>query len=329
MEVGMELQLSFRRLEIFRMVVDERGVTRAAEILMVAQPSVSGQLRALEAWVGAPLFARKGNSLVLTEAGEYVDRWAREVLASAAQVRRDVGALASGQTGRVVIASSMAVGTYLLPPVAAALRRERPLADITVSISKPGEVVHEVDMGACDFAVVNWDERSLPEDLEAELLTSFSLDVYATPAAVDGTATWSAERALSLPMVGAPAEVVYQRNLIAQLRQAELPEPHFVLRLGHVEAMKRAAIDNHWALIVPPYAVAEEVAAGRLVRVDIERFDLSEQIVIVRRRNKRFSPLQAAARDAIRAQLSETAPPRRQDRRDPVLSAEGSSVTRS
>ncbi|MBV8194390.1 MAG: LysR family transcriptional regulator, partial [Candidatus Dormibacteraeota bacterium] len=264
----MELQLSFRRLEIFRMVVDERGVTRAAEILMVAQPSVSAQLRALEAWVGAPLFARKGNSLVLTEAGEYVDRWAREVLAGAAQVRRDVGALASGQTGRVVIASSMAVGTYLLPPVAAALRRERPLADITVSISKPGEVVHEVDMGACDFAVVNWDERSLPEDLEAELLTSFSLDVYATPATVDGTATWSAERALSLPMVGAPAEVVYQRNLIAQLRQAELPEPHFVLRLGHVEAMKRAAIDNHWALIVPPYAVAEEVAAGRLVRVD-------------------------------------------------------------
>jgi LysR family transcriptional regulator, low CO2-responsive transcriptional regulator len=140
-------------------------------------------------------------------------------------------------------------------------------------------------------------------------------------------ATWSAERALSLPMVGAPAEVVYKRNLIAQLRQAELPEPHFVLRLGHVEAMKRAAIDNHWALIVPPYAVAAEVAAGRLVRVDIERFDLSEQIVIVRRRNKRFSPLQAAARDAIRAQLSETAPPRRQDRRDPVLSAEGSSAT--
>ena len=324
----MEFQLSFRRLEVFRLVVEERGVTRAAEILMVAQPSVSGQLRALEAWVGAPLFVRKGNSLVLTEAGEHVDRWAREVLAGAAQVRRDVGALASGQTGRVVIASSMAVGTYLLPPVAAALRRERPLADITVSISKPGEVVHEVDMGACDFAVVNWDERSLPEDLEAELLTSFSLHVYATPATVEGTGTWSAERALSLPMVGAPAEVVYQRNLIAQLRQAGLPEPHFVLRLGHVEAMKRAAIDNHWALIVPPYAVAEEVAAG-LVKVDIERFELSEQIVIVRRRHKRFSPLQAAARAAIRAQLSgDTAAPRRREGWEPGLPAEGFPGTR-
>jgi DNA-binding transcriptional LysR family regulator len=153
--------------------------------------------------------------------------------------------------------------------------------------------------------------------------------VYATPTTVDGTATWPAERALSLPMVGAPTEVVYQRNLVAQLRQAGLPEPHFVLRLGHVEAMKRAAIDNHWALIVPPYAVAEEVAAGQLVKVDIERFDLSEQIVIVRRRDKRFSPLQAAARDAIRAQLrGETAPPRRQDGRDQGLPAEGLSRTR-
>jgi DNA-binding transcriptional LysR family regulator len=69
----MEPQLSLRRLEVFRLVVEERSVTRAAALLMIAQPAVSSQLRSLEEWVGARLFVRRGNQLFLTEAGERVE----------------------------------------------------------------------------------------------------------------------------------------------------------------------------------------------------------------------------------------------------------------
>ena len=74
-------RVSFRRLEIFCAVVDEGGVTRAAEKLLLAQPAVSSQLRALETWLGARLFARNGSRYELTEAGARAYRWATETLA--------------------------------------------------------------------------------------------------------------------------------------------------------------------------------------------------------------------------------------------------------
>ncbi|MGK9269644.1 LysR family transcriptional regulator [Williamsia muralis] len=297
----MDSQLSMRRLEIFRLVVDERSVTRAAEILMIAQPAVSAQLRALESWVGAKLFVRRGNRLVLTEAGERTNQWAKEVLASAAQVRRDVGDLASGETGRVLVASSMAVGTYLLPPIVARLGKQRPLAEITVSISRPEEVVHGVETGEFDFAVLNWDERELSESTQSEILATYSLSVFATEQLVPPGTILTVDEALSLPLVGAPKDVVYQRNLVAQLRAAGHREPHFVIRLGHAEAMKSAAIANDWALIAPPYTVG---AGDHLLRaLQVPDFDLEERIVLVHRRDKHFSALQQAALDAIRLTL--------------------------
>ncbi|WP_406031956.1 LysR family transcriptional regulator [Nocardioides sp. NBC_00163] len=303
----MDPQLSLRRLEIFRLVVEERSVTRAAEVLLVAQPAVSAQLRALEGWVGAKLFARQGNRLVLTEAGERTERWAREVLAGAAQVRRDVGDLASGETGRVIIASSMAVGTYIVPPIMAEVGRQRPRADITVSISRPEEVVHAVESGECDMAVLNWDQRRLPENIASELLGSFSLSVYAAPGLVPDGARLSAAEALRLPLVGAPDTVVYQRNLVTQLRAAGHEEPRFLLRLGHAEAMKNAAVANGWALIAPAYAVRAELVAGALVELAVDDLQLEEHVTLIHRDDKHFSPLQSAAVAAIREGVTATA----------------------
>lgn len=296
----MDTQLSLRRLEVFRLVVDERSVTRAAELLTVAQPAVSAQLRALESWVGAQLFVRKGNRLVLTEAGERVNEWAKTVLAGAAQVRRDVGDLASGDTGRVLVASSMAVGTYLLAPILADLSKQRPNAEITVSISRPEEVIRGVETGEFDFAVLNWDERELSDATRHEIIQTIALSVYATADLVPAGATLTVAQALALPLVGAPREVVYQRNLVSQLRSEGHAEPRFAIRLGHSEAMVRAAIEHDWALIAPAYAVGTN---SPLRPVDVPDLRLEEQVVLVHRRDKYFSPLQEAALRSVREGL--------------------------
>ncbi|KQP24800.1 LysR family transcriptional regulator [Aeromicrobium sp. Root472D3] len=299
----MEAQLSFRRLEVFRLVVEERSVTRAAEVLMIAQPAVSAQLRALESWVGAPLFVRKGNRLVLTETGERTAAWAKEVLAGAAQIRRDVGDLASGETGRVIIASSMAVGTYLIPPVAAQLGHERPNADITVAVARPDEVVHGVETGEFDFGVLNWDGRDIPESMTSELLAVTRLGIFTTAALIAPGTTLSPTDAMALPFVGAPKDVVYQRNLVEQLRAAGLEEPRFTLRLGHSEAMIRAAAANDWAIIAPAYSVGSD---ARLHEVEVPELKLTERIVLLHRRDRLHSPLQRDAVDAIREALAST-----------------------
>ena len=52
--------MDLRRLRLFLAVVDEGGITRAAEAELVSQPSVSQAIRELETELGTPLFHRVG-----------------------------------------------------------------------------------------------------------------------------------------------------------------------------------------------------------------------------------------------------------------------------
>ena len=72
----MDTRVTLTKLEVFSLVVELGGVSRAAEHLYVSQPVVSAHVRSLEERVGARLFYREGHHLVLTEAGRAVHGWA-------------------------------------------------------------------------------------------------------------------------------------------------------------------------------------------------------------------------------------------------------------
>jgi LysR family transcriptional activator of nhaA len=73
--------LNYHHLLYFWMVAKRGSIARACEELRLAQPTISGQLRALEESLGEKLFARQGRKLVLTEAGQVVYRYADEIFA--------------------------------------------------------------------------------------------------------------------------------------------------------------------------------------------------------------------------------------------------------
>ena len=72
-------RLNYQHLERFWAVVREGGVTRASQKLHVSQPTVSAQVRTLEASLGRKLFARSGRGLVLTDFGRTIYRYADQI----------------------------------------------------------------------------------------------------------------------------------------------------------------------------------------------------------------------------------------------------------
>ena len=288
----MERQLSLRRLEIFRLVVEERSVTRAASLLMIAQPAVSSQLRSLEDWLGARLFIRRGNQLLLTEAGERADAWAKSILASAAELQRDVDGIESGRGGTVVAAASMGVGSYLMPGVLTRFSEGHPDADITLNVAQPQETLRLVATGEADFAVTTWDADETRANIRSLTLRSEPLVIVVRADLGPEERTLTLEDALRLPFVGAPRAVASQRSIISQLRRLSDTEPTFVIRLGHALPAKQAVIDHGWAAILPRYVVDADVAAGVLAAVHVPGLDLRERIVLAWRRDKVFSKLQ-------------------------------------
>jgi LysR family transcriptional activator of nhaA len=71
--------LNYHHLLYFWTVVREGGVSRGAEKLRLAQPTVSAQIKRLEDSLGDQLFERQGRRLVLTEVGRLVYRYADEI----------------------------------------------------------------------------------------------------------------------------------------------------------------------------------------------------------------------------------------------------------
>lgn len=71
--------MNYNHLYYFWVVGREGGVVRAAEELMVSQPTVSNQLKELETALGHRLFDRVGRGLRMTEAGRLAFNYANEM----------------------------------------------------------------------------------------------------------------------------------------------------------------------------------------------------------------------------------------------------------
>lgn len=71
--------LNYHHLLYFWVVAREGSITKACELLHLAQPTISGQLKSLETSIGEKLFHRSGKQLTLTETGKLVFRYADEI----------------------------------------------------------------------------------------------------------------------------------------------------------------------------------------------------------------------------------------------------------
>ena len=101
--------LNHHHLFHFWTVVREGGVTRASEKLHVSQPTISGQLRELEEALGEKLLARSGRTVVLTDIGRTVYRYADEMIGLDHELMEAV-------KGRATRAAKLAVGVTMVVP---------------------------------------------------------------------------------------------------------------------------------------------------------------------------------------------------------------------
>src|SRR5918994_5075266 len=82
--------MTLQQLTYFLAAAEHGSFSAAAESLFLAQPSVSEQIRRLEAELGVALFARVGRGLALTEAGRLLRPHAERTVASAREAAESV-----------------------------------------------------------------------------------------------------------------------------------------------------------------------------------------------------------------------------------------------
>ncbi|MFG1905718.1 LysR family transcriptional regulator [Kribbella sp. NPDC048928] len=146
--------MQLHQLAYFVAVADTRHFTHAAELLRVAQPSVSQQVRALERDVGAELFHRIRGNLSLSEAGETLLPIARRILADTDAAYQAVRELDELGRGRVRLGATPSLCTGLLPTVLAGFREARPGIELTLRESGSRDLQTDVAEGLLDLALI-------------------------------------------------------------------------------------------------------------------------------------------------------------------------------
>ncbi|WP_062016086.1 LysR family transcriptional regulator [Aureimonas sp. AU4] len=110
----------------FAAVLDEGSLSGAARRLGLTQPSVSRHVEMLERAVGGALFVRSQRGLSPTDRALALAPYAREMLTTAAALRRTASAEPGAVAGTVRVTASEVMALERLPPVLAELRRRHP-----------------------------------------------------------------------------------------------------------------------------------------------------------------------------------------------------------
>jgi DNA-binding transcriptional LysR family regulator len=107
--------MNLRQLEYFTVIAEEGSFTQAAERLLVAQPSLSQQIAALEAELGGPLLERLPRGVRLTPAGQSFLPEARAAISHAHHARAAVRMALGLEAGRLEIAVATSAAAGILP----------------------------------------------------------------------------------------------------------------------------------------------------------------------------------------------------------------------
>ncbi|OHC63701.1 MAG: hypothetical protein A3H93_04770 [Rhodocyclales bacterium RIFCSPLOWO2_02_FULL_63_24] len=143
-------------LRAFDAAARHLSFTRAAEELFVTQSAVSKQVIALESALATRLFERKTRALVLTAAGE---RLQRATEAAFAELRAAAAELRGGDEPTVTLATTQAFASFWLIPRLADFRRRHPGIDIRISADSR---VVDLERGRFDAAVRYLQDRNAP-----------------------------------------------------------------------------------------------------------------------------------------------------------------------
>ncbi|WP_053013849.1 LysR family transcriptional regulator [Caldimonas brevitalea] len=112
------MPLQLRQLQVFVSIAQTRNLTRAAGLVHLSPSSVSEQLSALEAHLGAKLFMRTRDGLRITGAGEVLLDYAKELLDLSRQAEAAVAAHAEAMRGQLRVGALESLCAAVLPRIA-------------------------------------------------------------------------------------------------------------------------------------------------------------------------------------------------------------------
>ena len=261
--------MELRHLRVFDAVVRTGTVTGAAVSLGMAPSSVSEQVRALESSLTLSLFDRRADGMRLTEEGQRLVGWARQLLDLADRATADM----TGQRRDVRLGALETLVATRVPAVLARLAERRP--DLRVGIHPAADrlaLLADVDAGRLDAALLLDTGTTLGELGFRPPAASLSfLDLAPVPLTLVTEPDHQLQR-----------ERPHRTNLHGQRLLLNAPNCSFALAadkllgpgaerafVGSVATARSWAEQGLGVALLPEYAITDAVRNGTLAVLDV------------------------------------------------------------
>jgi DNA-binding transcriptional LysR family regulator len=147
--------MELRHLRYFVAVAEQLHFRHAAEIMHVAQPALSQQIKQLEEEIGVTLFERSRHRVRLTPAGKAFFDNAQRILKQADQAVAKARKVEFGDAGTIRIGFVSTAAIRVLPVVMKKLQRQVPLAEVELNELAAGEQVDRLYREQLDIGFVH------------------------------------------------------------------------------------------------------------------------------------------------------------------------------
>jgi len=136
--------LDWNLLRTFMIVVDQKGLTRAADYLGVTQPTISSALKRLEETVGVRLVDRRPGNFAVTESGQILYQECNLLFGAVSQIPGLLNRVQQHVSGHINIVMTSHVVSAHLDHVLYEFNSQNPDVTYSISVAESSEVLNRL-----------------------------------------------------------------------------------------------------------------------------------------------------------------------------------------
>ncbi|GBD48842.1 LysR family transcriptional regulator [Methylopila sp. Yamaguchi] len=270
--------MDLRQLRYFVQVAEIGNISRAAEVLRVAQPSLSQQIRNLEEELGVDLLVRHARGVTPTELGQRFWDRARRILEEADRAKDDLRSLAESPSGRISVGLPTSAARGLALPLYQAAAERLPKISLHVVEAMSGYLDELIQAGRLDVALL-YDHKAFENVAWTEMMVEDLMLFAPAGHPILQQESIPFERLFELPLV-LPGRPNVLRTVIEQLAARHEVTPR-AIDCDSLPAIAKMVVSAGFFAVMPNFAFADELARGELETVRIVRPTPSWRLSVV------------------------------------------------
>ena len=295
------IDFDLRQLEIFQKVVELGSFSKAADVVFLAQASVSERIATLERAVGTKLLDRLGRNVVPTRAGELLYKHAVLLLEMKRTACLEIEDFLGMKQGEILIGGSTIPGEYILPEVIGRFNKKYPLVSVILTIADSSEIEGRVLDGDFELGVVG--SKSSHRNLIRHELWKDEL-VLAVPA----QHRWAKKDKISLEELSEEPFILREigsgtlrimEDYLQSPRSKGIESLHVVARFGTSTAVKEGIKSGLGISILSSRALDTELKTGILKSLKVKDLPMSRSFYLIRDKRRIASPICQAMLDFL------------------------------